>query len=183
MITLTVFISGNGSTLQNLINKIKEEDLDAKIKLVISNNHQAPGLIKAKKANIPCITIPYKSTNQFSNKAFRRCNSDLVLLAGFLKLIKVPQKFKDRILNIHPSLIPKFCGKGMYGTRVHEAVIKAKEKVSGCTVHVVDDKYDHGTILLQRKVHVLENDTPETLAKRVFEQECIAYPEAITLFA
>src|SRR5262249_30692129 len=122
----------------------------------------------------------------FSDTIFEHCralSADLVTLAGFLKLLKIPADFAGRVMNIHPALLPAFCGQGMYGHRVHEAVLESGARASGCTVHFVDDQYDHGPVILQRVVPVLDDDTPETLAGRVFEQECEAYPEAIRLFA
>lgn len=120
----------------------------------------------------------------FSDRVFdavRAYAPDLVLLAGWLHLIQIPPDFRRRVLNIHPSLLPAFGGKGMYGRHVHEAVLKAGAAVSGCTVHYADDAYDTGPIVLQRSVPVLPDDTPDTLAHRVFEAECEAYPEAIQL--
>jgi folate-dependent phosphoribosylglycinamide formyltransferase PurN len=104
-------------------------------------------------------------------------------MAGFLKHVPIPPDFENRVTNIHPALIPAFCGHGFYGRRVHEAVLQYGAKISGCTVHFVDNDYDHGPIILQRTVPVRGDDTPESLAARVFEQECIAYPEAINLIA
>jgi phosphoribosylglycinamide formyltransferase-1 len=115
--------------------------------------------------------------------AVRSHEPDLVCLAGWLHLVPIPDDFRHRVLNIHPALLPAFGGKGMYGRHVHEAVLAYGAKVSGCTVHFADNEYDHGPIVLQRVVPVLDDDTPETLAERVFEQECLAYPEAIRLFA
>jgi len=106
-----------------------------------------------------------------------------VCLAGFLQLLTIPEDFAGRVMNIHPALIPAFCGKGFYGHRVHEAVLEAGVKVSGCTVHFADNLYDHGPVIVQRTVPVRDGDTAEVLAARVFEQECEAYPEAIRLFA
>jgi phosphoribosylglycinamide formyltransferase-1 len=107
----------------------------------------------------------------------------LVCLAGFLQLISIPEDFQGRVMNIHPALIPAFCGKGFYGHHVHEAVLAYGVKITGCTVHFCDNQYDHGPIILQRAVPVLDDDTPDSLAARVFQQECEAYPEAIRLFA
>ena len=104
-------------------------------------------------------------------------------MAGFLQLVLIPEDFRNRVFNIHPALIPAFCGKGYYGHRVHEAVLASGAKVSGCTVHFADNEYDHGPIIVQRTVPVLDDDTAETLAQRVFVEECEAYPEAIRLFA
>jgi formyltetrahydrofolate-dependent phosphoribosylglycinamide formyltransferase len=126
------------------------------------------------------------SREEFSQRIFeacRRARAELVCLAGFLQLLPIPDDFGNRVLNIHPALIPAFCGKGFYGHRVHEAVLAYGAKVSGCTVHFADNQYDHGPIVLQRVVPVLDDDTADTLAARVFEQECEAYPEAIRLFA
>src|SRR5206468_7149292 len=126
------------------------------------------------------------SREEFSQRIFelcRRAQADLVCLAGFLQLLLVPDDFLGRVLNIHPSLIPAFCGKGFYGHHVHEAVLAYGVKVTGCTVHFADNQYDHGPIVLQRTVPVLDDDTPDTLAARVYEQECAAYPDAIRLFA
>ena len=124
----------------------------------------------------------YSSVATYSAALFDRCRVarvDLVILGGFLSRLEVPADFEGRVLNIHPSLIPAFCGQGMYGHHVHEAVVARGCKVSGCTVHVVDNEYDHGPILVQKVVPVLDNDNPDSLAKRVFEAECEAYPEAI----
>ena len=106
-----------------------------------------------------------------------------MILAGFLALVKIPPDYKGRVINIHPSLIPSFCGKGFYGSKVHKAVLAMGAKVSGCTIHFADDAYDNGPIIAQRPVPVLEDDTVDTLAARVFKEECKALPEAITLYA
>jgi folate-dependent phosphoribosylglycinamide formyltransferase PurN len=103
-------------------------------------------------------------------------------MAGFLQIITVPDDFANRVMNIHPALIPAFCGKGYYGHHVHEAALEYGAKISGCTVHFADNHYDHGPIILQRAVPVRDDDTPDSLAARIFEQECAAYPEAIRLF-
>src|SRR5207244_9125607 len=124
------------------------------------------------------------SREESSQCIFDRCREarlDLACLAGFLQLLPVPDDFAGRVMNIHPALIPAFCGKGFYGHRVHEAVLEYGVKVTGCTVHFVDNEYDHGPIILQRSVPVIDDDTHETLAARVFEQECDAYPEEIPL--
>src|SRR4029077_8889984 len=126
------------------------------------------------------------SREEFGQRIFEQCRkaeADLVCMAGFLQLLHIPVDYEGRVLNIHPALIPAFCGKGFYGHRVHEAALEYGVKVSGCTVHFADNQYDHGPIILQRSVPVLDDDTPETLAARIFEQECDGYPEAIRLFA
>src|SRR5262249_1110183 len=123
---------------------------------------------------------------EFGRRIFdlvRQSGADLVCMAGFLQLLPIPDDFRGRVMNIHPALLPAFGGKGMCGRRVHEAVLSAGEKGSGCTVHFAGREYDHGPIIVQRTVPVLEGDTPETLAARVFEQECEAYPEAIRMVA
>ncbi|MFN6050130.1 MAG: phosphoribosylglycinamide formyltransferase, partial [Planctomycetia bacterium] len=122
---------------------------------------------------------------EFSEKIFGQCRhfqADLVVMGGFLRLIQVPQDFENKVINIHPSLIPAFCGKGFHGLNVHRAVIEAGNKITGCTIHFADNIYDHGPIVMQCPVKVLDDDTPEALMKRVFEEECRAYPEAIRLF-
>ena len=113
----------------------------------------------------------------------RAAGADLVVIGGFLKLLEIPPDFENRVVNVHPALIPAFCGKGFHGQHVHEAVLAQGARISGCTVHFVDNQYDHGPILLQRTVPVLDDDTPQTLAARVFAAECDAYLEALRLIA
>lgn len=186
---LAILISGSGNTLQNFLDRIGAGRLHARIDLVVSNNADAFGLERARQAGIPTLVIGRKesgSLEEFSQRIFDGCRyaqADLVCLAGFLQLIQVPDDFVGRVMNIHPALIPAFCGQGCYGHHVHEAVLAYGAKITGCTVHFADNEYDHGPIILQRAVEVLDNDTPETLAQRVFEQECQAYPEAIRLYA
>jgi phosphoribosylglycinamide formyltransferase-1 len=186
---LAVFLSSGGTTLQNLLDRIGDGRLNAQIVLVASNNSDAFGLVRAENAGIPTAVVDRKSSalrEDFSRKLFDLCRehrSDLVCLAGFLQLISIPDDFQGRVMNIHPALIPALCGKGFYGHHVHEAALACGVKITGCTVHFCDNQYDHGPIILQRAVPVLEDDTPDTLAARVFEQECEAYPEAIRLFA
>ncbi len=186
---LAVLISGSGKTLQNLIDKIDDNTLNAKIQIVISSSPDAYGLKRAKKNNIRATAVKYSHYNSsevFSNaiiKEIEKYPIDLIILAGFMHLLRIPDKYSEKVMNIHPGLIPSFCGKGYYGHHVHKAVIESGIKVSGCTVHFVDNEYDHGPIIMQRTVPVYEDDTPDTLAQRVFKEECIAYPEAINLFA
>jgi formyltetrahydrofolate-dependent phosphoribosylglycinamide formyltransferase len=188
-IRLAVLISGSGTTLQNLVDRIGDGRLQAQIAIVISSNPKAFGVERARNAQLPIDVIrreDFDSVEAFSDRIFARCREaevDLVTLGGFLKLLKIPADFAGRVMNIHPALLPAFGGKGMYGHRVHEGVLEAGARVSGCTVHLVDDHYDHGPIISQRTVPVLDDDTPDTLAARVFEQECEAYPEAIRRFA
>ena len=188
-IRLVVFLSGNGTTLQNLLDRIADGRLQAQIVLVASNNADAFGLVRAENAGIPTAVVERKAfaaRDEFSRNLFDLCREhrvELVCLAGFLQLIQIPEDFQGRVMNIHPALIPAFCGKGYYGHHVHEAVLAAGVKITGCTVHFCDNQYDHGPIILQRTVPVLDDDTVDRLAARVFEQECEAYPEAIRLFA
>jgi formyltetrahydrofolate-dependent phosphoribosylglycinamide formyltransferase len=188
-IRLAVLLSGGGTTLQNLLDHIADGRLQARIVLVVSSRADAFGLIRAEQAGVPTAVVTsrnYASGEQFSQRIFdlcRQADADLVCLAGFLQLIRIPDDFQARVMNIHPSLIPAFCGQGFYGQHVHEAVLAYGVKISGCTVHFADNVYDHGPIILQRAVPVLDEDTTETLAARVFAEECQAYPEAIRLFA
>lgn len=186
---LAVLISGGGTTLKNLIEKIAAGCLGAEIALVVSSSSAARGLQFARDAGIPAVVVDPKqfaSQDTFSACVFERCRTaaaDLVVMAGFLKRVTIPQDFTNRVVNIHPGLIPAFCGQGFYGHRVHQAVLDYGAKLSGCTVHFADNDYDHGPVILQRAVPVLDDDTAETLAARVFEAECAAYPEAIQLIA
>ena len=189
MLNLAILISGSGTTLQNLIDKINDKTLNANIQIVISSAPDTYGVKRAEQNNIPVSIVQRKGFNNseiFSNtiiNEIEKYSVDLIILAGFLHLFKIPDKYTGKAMNIHPGLIPSFCGKGYYGHHVHEAVIESGVKVSGCTVHFVDNEYDCGPIIIQRVVQVHEDDSPETLAQRVFKEECIAYPEAINLFA
>jgi len=186
---VAVLISGGGTTLRNLIEKIGAGVLGVKIALVVSSSSKAKGLRFAEQAGIPTAVIrtrDYPSQDAFSEAIFTRCReagAEYVVMGGFLKRITIPQDFANRVTNIHPALLPSFGGEGMYGHFVHEAVLHSGAKVSGCTVHLADNEYDRGPILVQKCVPVLDDDTPETLAARVFEAECEAYPEALRLIA
>lgn len=186
---LAVLISGSGTTLQNFLDRIAAGTLPAKVVCVVSSKPGVLGLERAQKAGIPTAVVERKqcgSVEEFSRKIFehvRQAEAELVCLAGFLQLVHIPDEYLGRVMNIHPALIPAFCGQGMYGHKVHEAVLAAGVKVAGCTVHFADNQYDHGPIILQRCVPVRDDDTPDSLAARIFEQECEAYPEAIRLFA
>jgi phosphoribosylglycinamide formyltransferase-1 len=186
---IAVLISGGGTTLRNFLQKIAAGQLDVEIALVVSSSPDAGGLAFAQEASIPVVVArrsDYETRMQFSEAVFARCRAagvDLVAMAGFLKQVNIPQDFTNRVVNIHPALIPSFCGKGFYGHRVHTAVLEYGAKVSGCTVHFADNEYDHGPVILQRAVPVLDEDTPDTLAARVFEAECEAYPEVLRMIA
>lgn len=186
---IAVLISGGGTTLRNFIEKIDAGQLPIEIALVISNSPGARGLQFAHDADIPSVVIEHKNfadQDSFSREIFdhcRRVGTDLVVMAGFLKRITIPEDFSNRVVNIHPALIPSFCGEGFYGHHVHESVLEYGAKLSGCTVHFADNQYDHGPVIVQQAVPVLDNDTPKELAARVFEAECEAYPEALRLIA
>lgn len=187
-IRLAVLISGGGTTLVNFLHAISAGQLHAEIPLVIASRRDCGGISKAEHAGIRCVVLPRKefsSVELFSDAIFRHCRearADLVTLAGFLSLVRIPDDFLGRVMNIHPSLIPAFCGHGFHGHTVHESALARGVKVSGCTVHFADNEYDHGPIVVQRCVPVLPGDTADLLAARVFEAECQAYPEAIELY-
>jgi phosphoribosylglycinamide formyltransferase-1 len=186
---ISVLISGSGTTLKNLIECRDNGKLDVDIAQVVCNNPKARGLEFAAGANIRSTVISHKDfdgVESFSAAIFesvREFGTDLVVMGGFLRRLKIPSDFENRVINIHPSLIPSFCGKGHYGLLVHRGVLEYGCKVSGCTVHLVDDQYDHGPIIAQTAVPVLNDDTPENLARRVFEKECELYPQVINSIA
>ena len=187
-IRLAVCVSGEGTTLQNLIDQIRACRLKAEVVQVVASRPRIGAIARAEAAGLPLALANYnaRSKTEFSNSVFepiRHSKADLVILAGFLALVKIPPDYKGRVINIHPSLIPSFCGKGFYGSKVHEAVLAMGAKITGCTIHFADDDYDNGPIIVQRPVPVLEDDTLEALAARVYKEECKALPEAITLYA
>lgn len=188
-IRLAVPISGGGTTLANFVTKIAAGELAAEVPLVIASRSDCGGIEKARRAGLRCEVLPrkqFRSVELFSDALFNLCRDarvDLVALGGFLSLLRIPMDFQYRVMNIHPALIPAFCGKGFYGHHVHKAVLATGAKVSGCTVHFVDNEYDHGPIIVQRCLEVRDDDTPDSLAARVFAVECEAYPEAIRRFA
>jgi phosphoribosylglycinamide formyltransferase-1 len=190
---LAVLISGAGRTLKNFIDLAAEGELPIDIRLVVSSTAKASGLKFAEDAGMRTLVVsrrdfPVGTTGdqQFGDAIFSACRDaavDYVAMTGFLKLAPVPEDFAGRVINIHPALIPSFCGAGMYGHRVHQAVLDAGMKVTGCTVHFVDNQYDHGPIIWQQPVPVFDDDTADTLAKRVFEVEKEAYPHVLQLLA
>ena len=188
-IRLGVLISGGGTTLSNFVDKIGTGELNAEIPVVVASRVKCKGIERAQERGLRCEVVArsaFDSVESFSVQVFdllREADVDLVTLAGFLALLDIPDDFLYRVMNIHPALIPAFCGNGLYGRKVHEAAIARGVKVSGCTVHFADNQYDHGPIILQPTVPVEDRDTPDSLAARVFEAECAAYPEAIRLFA
>ena len=189
LLPIAVLISGGGTTLRNLIEKIAAGSLPVEIKLVISSNPQARGLKYASDTGIRTLVVEKKkltSPEAFSAAVFDPCREagvQYVVMGGFLKHVLIPPNFENRVLNIHPALIPAFCGHGMYGLKVHQAVLDYGAKLTGCTVHFVDNHYDHGPIVQQRAVEVRANDTAEAIQARVFAAECEAYPEVLRLLA
>jgi phosphoribosylglycinamide formyltransferase-1 len=185
---LGVLVSGRGTNLQAIIDAIERGELCAEIAVVISNVKDAYALERARKHNIPGVIINHKeftSRQAFEDaliKELEKFKVDLVCLAGFMRILSpyFINRYKHRILNIHPALLP--VAKGLYGEKVHKAVLDSGAKFSGCTVHFVTEDVDGGPIILQRVVPVKDNDTPETLAARVLEEEHRAYPEALKLF-
>ncbi len=187
---IAVFASGRGSNLMAILNAIKEGKLNAKVSVVISNNSNAGALTIAKENGIDALHI---SRKQFSSdedyvkkilSELRARNVELIVLAGYMKKIppEIIREYPNKILNIHPALLPAFGGLGMYGMNVHKAVIDYGVKITGVTVHIVDEEYDHGPIVMQKAIEVRDDDTPETLAERVLKIEHEIYPEAIKLF-
>lgn len=187
-VRLAVLLSGNGTTLQNLIDYIEAGRLSASIVVVISSRPDAYGLTRATRHGLEAVCIPrraYQDRQTYDDAVDRlldRYRPALIALAGYLHRFRIAPHYHGRVMNIHPSLMPAFCGKGLYGLRVHQAALDYGVKVSGCTVHFADEDYDHGPIILQRTVPVLEHDSAEALAERVGIEERRAYPEAIQLF-
>lgn len=181
---LVVLISGGGTTLVNLHRAIKTGELSASIELVIASR-DCTGIARAAERDLAVDALrrsDFNASAAYSVALFERCRAvraDFVVLAGFLSQLVIPPDFEHRVLNIHPSLIPAFCGKGMYGLHVHEAVLARGCQITGCTVHFCDNEYDHGPIIRQAAVPVEPNDTPETLSARVFAEECRIYPQVI----
>lgn len=193
MLKLAVLVSGGGTNLQAIMDAIAGGTVtNAEIVTVISNNADAYALERAKKNGIDAVCISpkmYESRDEFNRALLQQLNSyqpDLVVLAGFLVVIPemMIEEYRNRIINIHPSLIPSFCGKGYYGLKVHEGVLARGVKVTGATVHFVDEGTDTGPIILQKAVEVRQGDTPEVLQRRVMEQaEWLILPKAIDLIA
>ena len=186
---MAVLLSGSGRTLQNLANLAGAGDLAIEIPLVISSTPDVLGLERARNLGIPATTIVRKafpSRDAFADAMWaeiRASGAELVCLAGYLSLLPIPDDYRWKVVNIHPALLPSFGGRGMFGHHVHEAVLAAGCKVTGCTVHFCDQAYDTGPIISQRTCPVFDDDTPDVLAARVFEQECLAYPEALQWLA
>lgn len=183
---LAVLLSGGGRTLLNIHDRILDGTLNATVEVVISSRGDVAGVERSRARGLRTVVVERGSleADEFQRALTEAVGgADLVCMAGFLSLWRIPEAKEGRVINIHPALLPDFGGKGMYGGRVHRAVLAAGAAESGCTVHFCDNVYDHGPTILQRRVPVLPGDGPDELAARVFEQECIAYPEAIRLFA
>lgn len=191
ILKLACLASGSGTNLQAIIDNIESGGLPARIVAVISNEPGAQALDRARRHQLPSFLLnhrDYKSRADFDDdlsELIDRQGADLICLCGFMRILtpSFVNRYPSRIINIHPALLPKFGGKGFFGHKVHEAVLAAGEKESGCTVHFVDAQVDHGPIILQRRVPVLPGDTAETLARRVLAEEHIAYSQAIAMLA
>lgn len=186
---VAVLLSGSGTSLENLCEQIDAGLLPARIVLVVASKEKAFGLERARRRGIPAVAVPRRAhpdVDAFNDRIHAELahhEIDLVALLGFLSPFQPRARFAGRALNVHPALIPAFCGPGFYGRRVHEAVLESGVKLTGATVHLVDDEYDHGPIVLQEAVAVHDDDTPESLAVRVQEAERRIVPEAIRLFS
>lgn len=186
---IAVLISGGGTTLDNLHAKIQAGDLAAEVVQVISSKTKAAGVAKARDYGYAVSVVSrrkYASDRDFSEAIgdlVRQAGAELIVLGGFLKMFLPPADYAERTINIHPSLIPAFCGAGFYGMRVHEAVWRKGCRVSGCTVHLVNEVYDEGPIIVQRAVELDHSDDAEAIRRKVFALECEALPEAIRYFA
>jgi formyltetrahydrofolate-dependent phosphoribosylglycinamide formyltransferase len=189
LVRLAVLLSGSGTTLQNLLDRIADGRLAARVAVVLASRGDAAGLERARQAGIPAVAVArreFPDVDRFNDALHAQLEQhafDLVVLAGFLSPFQLRNRYAGRVMNIHPALIPAFCGKGLYGEKVHRAVLDAGVKVSGCTVHFADEQYDHGPIILQGTVPVLDDDTPQALAARVHGVENELYPQAIRLWA
>ena len=187
MLNIAVLVSGGGSNLQAIIDEMKKGEINGKIVTVVSNKADVYALKRAEENNIPSKVIVSKNNPEFSKELLshlKENNVDLIVLAGFLCILKddILTEYKDRIINVHPSLIPSFCGDGFYGLKVHEAALSYGVKVTGATVHFVNEITDGGKIILQKAVNILPGDTPEILQKRVMEDaEWKILPEAVKM--
>ena len=182
---LAVLVSGGGRSLENLAEVIARGELAAELALVVSDRDGIGALERAARLDVPQRVVPWSKglgVAAFSEQVFEAVEAadcDLVVLAGFLRLLAIPPAWNGRVLNVHPSLLPAFGGKGFWGHHVHEAVVARGVEFTGCTVHFVDDRYDEGPIILQRVVRVAPTDDPDAVAAKVFEEEKRALPEAI----
>ncbi len=182
---IAVLVSGGGRSLENLAERIAADELKAEVALVLSDREGVHALARADRLGIPRVVVPWSKelgVDGFGARVFAEIEergAELIVLAGFLRLLRVPDRWLGRVINIHPALLPAFGGKGFYGHHVHEAVLERGVQFTGCTVHLVDNHYDQGRIVLQRCIPVDPEDTVDTLAARVFDEEKLALPEAI----
>lgn len=176
MLKMGVLLSGSGRTLDNFHERIENNTLAGKIQVVISNVEGVLGLSKAEKYGYPAFHAP---TNDQINDILKNYDIDIICLAGYLKLYKPSVELSKAVINIHPALIPSFCGAGFYGHHVHSAVKARGCTISGCTVHFANENYDEGPIILQKSIELAYDDDIDTIAAKVFEIECEAFPEAI----
>lgn len=187
MLQIAVLVSGGGTNLQAIIDKINSGELDCKINRVISDNKDAYALERAKKHNIDTKVIEFnKDFNENLLSALEESKAELIVAAGFLKVLssEIIHRYRHKIVNIHPSLIPSFCGKGFYGIKVHEKALERGIKITGATVHFIDEGTDTGPIIMQQAVSVMDDDTPQSLQKRVMEEaEQAILPESLKLIA
>lgn len=187
MLDVAVTFSGGGRTVLNLLGKIRAGELDARIVLAVTDR-ECKGIERIEAEDVAVERFPWTRETTVDGYAslvwprIEASGAQLVCFCGFLRLLWIPDAWENRVMNIHPALLPKFGGKGMWGDRVHRAVLEAGETESGCTVHFANNEYDKGPIIVQKRVPVLPDDTADTLAARVFEAECEAYPEAVRLF-
>ena len=183
---LGCLISGGGRTVLNLAEALESHSIPAGIEIVIAHRESIAGVQRCREAGLPVAIIPIEdqaesdSTSDRVDQALEQAGVDMVCLAGYLRHFRVAPRWQDRVINIHPSLLPRHGGPGMYGSRVHQAVLEAGDPVSGCTVHAVDEIYDHGAVIHQRECSVHEDDDVDSLAARVFAEECLALPEVIS---
>ncbi|MEP3480055.1 MAG: phosphoribosylglycinamide formyltransferase [Fuerstiella sp.] len=184
-VRLGVLLSGGGTTLLNLLDCINNKTLAAEVRVVVTNQPACKGRSRSEAAGLPTFVqrrSDFDGLADYSRAIFdvlQQHDVDLVIMAGFLSMLQIPEEYQHQVLNIHPSLIPSFCGKGMYGHHVHEAVKNRGVKLSGCTVHFANNQYDEGPIVLQRPVAIPDHCSADDIAALVFEQERVAYPEAI----
>jgi phosphoribosylglycinamide formyltransferase 1 len=186
---VAVLASGSGTTFENLVERSRDGRLPADVVALAVSSPAAFAKVRAERLGVPCTVLSAAARTDPAalgaeiGRFLADASAGLCAMAGFLRLWHIPSRWRGRVMNVHPALLPAFGGRGMYGHHVHEAVLASGAKVSGCTVHFCDDEYDHGPIVLQRTVPVLDDDTPDALGARVQEAERAAYPEAIALFA
>ena len=179
---IATLLSGEGRSILNLADKIRSGELDAEIRVVIAHDASLAGVARCREIGleVSIVTEPdAEACSDAIDEVLRRSQAELICLCGYLRRFRVGELWSGRVVNIHPALLPEFGGRGMYGRRVHEAVLDTASRESGCTVHWVDEEYDRGPIILQERCEVRRDDDIESLASRVFDLECSVYPRAI----